>query len=84
VFLFFALSGFLIARMWLDPASARYARFAWRRTLRIYPAFLVAFAASLLFAYASGTWTPPDWPRVVGNLLFLNGAPASAVRRSTS
>ena len=30
-----------------------YATFAWRRTLRIYPAFLLSFAASLAFAYAS-------------------------------
>ena len=29
------------------PEVMRYGRFAWRRTLRIYPAFLVAFAASL-------------------------------------
>ena len=79
VFLFFVLSGFLIARMWLADPRPTYARFAWRRTLRIYPAFLLAFAASLVFAYASGTWMPPDWPRVIGNLLFLNGAPGSGV-----
>jgi peptidoglycan/LPS O-acetylase OafA/YrhL len=79
VFLFFVLSGYLIAKMWLDPARMRYGRFAWRRTLRIYPAFLIAFAASLVFAYASGTWTPPDWPRLAGNLLFLNGAPTPGV-----
>jgi peptidoglycan/LPS O-acetylase OafA/YrhL len=79
VFLFFVLSGYLIARMWMRPEPMPYAQFAWRRTLRIYPAFLLAFVAGLGFAYASGTWTPPDWPRVLGNLLFLNGAPASPV-----
>jgi exopolysaccharide production protein ExoZ len=79
VFLFFVLSGYLIAKMWLDPERMSYRHFAWRRTWRIYPAFLIAFAASLLFAYSSGTWTPPDWPRVAGNLLFANGAPASGV-----
>jgi peptidoglycan/LPS O-acetylase OafA/YrhL len=103
VFLFFVLSGYLIARMWLPPEAApraaspqrgagafgrpggarmkpvSYARFAWRRTLRIYPAFLLSFAASLAFAYASGTWAPPDWPRVLGNFLFLTGAPGSRV-----
>ena len=85
VFLFFVLSGFLIGRMWwLRPPKRRsssmtYAAFAWRRTLRIYPAFLLAFAASLGFAYHSGTWTPPDVARVVGNLVFLNGAPGSHV-----
>jgi peptidoglycan/LPS O-acetylase OafA/YrhL len=75
VFLFFVLSGYLIGRMWWPRPVMRYATFAWRRTLRIYPAFLVAFAGSLVFAYASGTWQPPDVPRLAGNLLFLNGAP---------
>jgi peptidoglycan/LPS O-acetylase OafA/YrhL len=79
VFLFFILSGFLIARMWWPQRKLSYARFAWRRTLRIYPAFLIAFAASLAFAWHSGTWTPPDWPRLAGNLFFLNGAPGSRV-----
>ena len=65
------------------PGGARpvtsYARFAWRRTLRIYPAFLVSFVASLGFAYYSGTWTPPDIARVIGNAFFLNGAPGTPV-----
>jgi peptidoglycan/LPS O-acetylase OafA/YrhL len=73
VFLFFVLSGFLIGRMWWPRARMTYAQFAWRRTLRIYPAFLVSFAASLAFAWWSRSWTPPDLPRLVGNLLFLNG-----------
>jgi len=76
VFLFFVLSGFLIGRMWWPRAKLTYAAFAWRRTLRIYPAFLLAFALSLAFAWHSGTWTPPDVPRLVGNLLFLNGVDA--------
>jgi peptidoglycan/LPS O-acetylase OafA/YrhL len=76
VFLFFVLSGFLIGRMWWPRAKLPYAAFAWRRTLRIYPAFLLAFAASLAFAWHDGTWTPPDWPRLAGNLLFLNGVEA--------
>ena len=81
VFLFFVLSGFLIGRMWWPrQAHAATARFAWRRTLRIYPAFLLAFAARSPSRYASGTWTPPDWPRLVGNLLLLNGAPAQRRR----
>lgn len=79
VFLFFLLSGFLIGRMWWPRPVMRYATFAWRRTLRIYPAFLLAFAASLLFAWGSGTWQPPDVQRLAGNLLFLNGVPASGV-----
>jgi len=79
VFLFFVLSGFLIGRMWWPRPTMTYASFAWRRTRRIYPAFLLAFAASLLFARRSGTWTPPDLARVAGNLFFLNGAPGSPV-----
>ena len=76
VFLFYVLSGFLIGRMWWPRARLSYAAFAWRRTLRIYPAFLLAFAASLALAWHSQTWTPPDVPRLVGNLLFLNGVEA--------
>ncbi len=79
VFLFFVLSGFLIGRMWWPRATLPYATFAWRRTVRIYPAFLASFAASLAFAYASGTWAPPEAWRVVANALFLNGAPGSRV-----
>lgn len=79
VFVFFVLSGFLIARMWWPRPSHGYGTFAWRRTLRIYPAFLLAFVASLAFAHASGTWAPPDLPRLAGNLVFLNGWPPAGV-----
>lgn len=79
VYLFFVLSGYLIGRMWWPQPRLAYGAFAWRRTLRVYPAFLVAFVASLAFAYASQTWQPPDAPRLVANLLFLNGWPALRV-----
>ncbi len=79
VFLFFVLSGFLIGRMWWPRPALRYRDFAWRRTLRIYPAFLLSFVASLAFAHGSGTWIPPDLFLVTGNLLFLNGWPRSPV-----
>jgi exopolysaccharide production protein ExoZ len=79
VFLFFVLSGFLIGKMWWPRQALAWGEFVRRRTLRIYPAFLLAFAASLLFAYGSGNWRPPDWPRIAGNLLFLNGLPDSRV-----
>jgi peptidoglycan/LPS O-acetylase OafA/YrhL len=79
VYLFFVLSGFLIGRMWWPRPVLRYGTFAWRRTLRIYPAFLLAFLASLAMAFYSGTWQPPDVARVLANLLFLNGAPGASV-----
>ena len=79
VFLFFVLSGFLIGRMWWPGPTQPYATFAWHRTLRIYPAFLLSFVASLAFAWASGTWDPPEAGRVLANALFLNGAPGSRV-----
>ena len=79
VFLFFVLSGYLIGRMWWPQPQASYARFVWRRTLRIYPAFLLSFVASMLFVRFIGSMTPLDGPRLLGNLLFLNGAPGSGV-----
>ena len=79
VYIFFVLSGFLIGRMWWPRPALTYRAFAWRRTLRIYPAFLLSFVAALAFAFASQTWTPPDFPRVIGNFLFLNGVPTLAV-----
>ncbi len=79
VFLFFVLSGFLIGRMWWPQPQASYARFAWRRTLRIYPAFLLSFVASLLFVVFSEPSAPLHLPRVLGNLIFLNGMPGATV-----
>jgi peptidoglycan/LPS O-acetylase OafA/YrhL len=79
VFLFFVLSGYLIGRMWWPQLQLSYAQFAWRRTLRIYPAFLLAFVASLLFVQSGGSTTSLAGARLAGNLLFLNGAPGSSV-----
>ncbi len=79
VFLFFVLSGYLIGRMWWPQPQLRYARFAWRRTLRIYPAFLLSFVASLFFVRFTGEQVALDAPRLLGNLVFLNGAPAAGV-----
>lgn len=79
VFLFFVLSGYLIGRMWWPRPQLLYARFAWRRTLRIYPAFLLSFVASLFFVRFTGEQVPLDLPRLLGNLVFLNGAPAAGV-----
>lgn len=79
VFLFFVLSGFLIGRMWWPQPQASYVRFAWRRTLRIYPAFLLAFVASMLFVRFTGPMIHLELPRVLGNLFFLNGMPGATV-----
>lgn len=79
VFLFFVLSGYLIGRMWWPQPRLPYARFAWRRTLRIYPAFLLSFVASLFFVGFTGPVGALDAPRLLGNLLFLNGVPATGV-----
>ncbi len=79
VFLFFVLSGFLIGRMWWPRPQASYTRFAWRRTLRIYPAFLLSFVASMLFVRFTGPMVEFDLPRVLGNLIFLNGMPGATV-----
>ena len=79
VFLFFVLSGYLIGRMWWPRPQASYAHFAWQRTLRIYPAFLLSFVASILFVRFTGPLVDPDVPRVLGNLVFLNGMPGADV-----
>jgi peptidoglycan/LPS O-acetylase OafA/YrhL len=79
VYLFFVLSGFLIGRMWWPRPVTTYAAFAWRRTLRIYPAFLLALAGSVVFAATSGIWRPSDLATLGANLLFLNGLPSLGV-----
>jgi peptidoglycan/LPS O-acetylase OafA/YrhL len=76
VFLFFVLSGFLIARLVLsndfDAGS-----FAARRILRIYPAFLLALVVCIGVGYYV-RHTPLPSPRDVAlNLFFLNGAPVA-------
>lgn len=80
VFIFFLLSGYLIGRMAWPQMTLTAGAFVARRALRIYPAFLVAFVASLAFAHADGSWTPPDLPRIAGNLVFLDGWPPARVR----
>src|SRR5436853_7155409 len=52
--LFFVISGFAIARQYLDAVGGRasVARFMWRRFARIYPLHLVTFAFYLTIALA--------------------------------
>jgi peptidoglycan/LPS O-acetylase OafA/YrhL len=48
---FFAVSGFLVTRSWLLTGDVR--RYFQKRTARIYPAFLVAYAATVLIGVLS-------------------------------
>jgi peptidoglycan/LPS O-acetylase OafA/YrhL len=74
VYLFFALSGYLISRPFVAalargedlPALGRYAR---KRVLRIYPVYLLAFAVQLT---VSKQWHTPPALLVVHALLFHN------------
>lgn len=77
VYIFFVLSGFLIARITLREGFA-YLDFVRNRLVRIYPAFLVAFAACLLVGLALRL-PPPSWRDVALNLVFLNGYPPLGV-----
>jgi len=57
------------------PARTDIVKAAVARAERHYDASTV----SSRWATACGTWMPPEWTRVLGNLVFLNGAPASSV-----
>lgn len=78
VFLFFVLSSYLLTAQWLDaPAAelrrpATWARYALRRTLRIYPLFLVVVACGWLFA-SSGLVIPLSSGEVLAHLALLQG-----------
>lgn len=56
---FFVISGALITASWLGAAS--WHDYLWRRVVRIYPGFLVAFAVSLLVVapLGGGRWPLP-------------------------
>jgi len=79
VFLFFVLSGYLIGTLWWPQQKFDYREFVLRRTLRIYPAFLLSFAAALGVALYFGSWQPPEAGRVLANLFFANGLPSMQV-----
>jgi exopolysaccharide production protein ExoZ len=79
VFLFFVLSGFLIGALWWPQPKFGYREFVLRRTLRIYPAFLLSFAAAIGVALYFGSWHPPEMGRVLANLFLVNGLSALQV-----
>lgn len=80
VVMFFAISGFLVAQSW--QADPHVLRFAWRRLLRIWPAFAVAVLlctavlGPLLSPLAWGDyWRDPRTTEYLSNLVFrLRGA----------
>jgi peptidoglycan/LPS O-acetylase OafA/YrhL len=77
VYIFFLLSGFLIART-VSGEKFNYRNFVVRRVRRIYPAFLLALVVCLVItAIAKGTF--PGWLNLAENLIFLNGAPGLSV-----
>lgn len=77
VYIFFLLSGFLIARL-ASADEFHYRSFVGRRLIRIYPAFLVALGICLSITFfAKGTF--PGWADLGANLLFLNGVPGLGV-----
>lgn len=68
---FFILSGYLITASWFRLGSLP--RFAWHRTLRIYPAYLVCIAA--IGVVAGWEWFSRNLPLVTGIYrVSLNGA----------
>ena len=77
VYIFFLLSGFLIAKI-VQRKGFRYLPFVRNRVLRIYPAFILALVVCI--AVGSVLHIPaPGWRDVALNLLFLNGYPAMGV-----
>ena len=77
VYIFFMLSGYLIAKVSLDYDFA-YLRFMRNRLVRIYPAFLLALGASIALGFAVGL-PLPSGREFFFNLLFLNGFPPAHV-----
>ncbi len=77
VYIFFMLSGYLIAKVTLDQDFA-YFRFLRNRLVRIYPAFLLALGTCLALGFAIGL-PLPSGREFVFNLLFLNGFPPANV-----
>jgi exopolysaccharide production protein ExoZ len=77
VYIFFILSGYLIAKVSLDR-NFEYFQFLRNRIVRIYPAFLLALVACTALGFAIGL-PLPSWRELVFNLLFLNGFPPARV-----
>lgn len=77
VYIFFILSGYLIAKISLAPRFT-YFRFLANRVSRIYPAFLLALGTCIALGWAAGLPVPSTREFVL-NLIFLNGFPPAHV-----
>ncbi|WP_041810053.1 acyltransferase family protein [Rhodopseudomonas palustris] len=77
VYLFFMLSGFLIARITL-AGKFDYSRFVLRRIMRIYPAFLLAVMICALVGLVLHI-PLPNLRVIAANLVFLNGVPSLGI-----
>jgi exopolysaccharide production protein ExoZ len=77
VYIFFMLSGYLIAKVLLDQ-NFSYFQFLRNRLVRIYPAFLLALGTCIALGFAVGL-PLPSWREFGFNLLFLNGFPPAHV-----
>jgi peptidoglycan/LPS O-acetylase OafA/YrhL len=73
VYLFFALSGFLIGRMLLAAKPPTYWTFIARRFARIYPAFLLSLLAGAIVTIFITKRVGFSWTVLAQNLVFLNG-----------
>src|SRR6185437_9757218 len=71
VAVFFVISGFLLYRPFLVARLERVARpatgaYAWRRFLRIVPAYWVALTFSTWWLHKNGVWTASGFPTFYG------------------
>jgi peptidoglycan/LPS O-acetylase OafA/YrhL len=77
VYIFFILSGFLIARI-VTRREFNYWFFVINRAKRIYPAFLLALVVCIVAGLFLRIPLPSCWD-IFLNMFFLNGAPLSGV-----
>lgn len=63
VVLFFVLSGYLIGRMWVDShhPTPRLAYYARRRVMRIWPAYALAYVATVVLIHPPDLGPPSQW-----------------------
>jgi peptidoglycan/LPS O-acetylase OafA/YrhL len=75
VYLFFILSGFLICRLVVQQRTFSYRRYLLRRSLRIYPAVLLALLLAAIVLSRDGITGFLTLPNILGNVVFLNAIP---------